>query len=53
MLVLVAGRPLNGQQRSQPEQQIKITNYLEGQNSDGDTRFVHAPVTSIFNDVVL
>jgi hypothetical protein len=53
MLVLVAGRPLTGQQRSQPEQQIKITNYLEGQNSDGDTHFVHAPVTSIFNDVVL
>ena len=53
MLILVAGRPLNGQQRSQSEQQIEITNYLEGQNSDGNTHFVHAPVTSTFNDVVL
>ncbi|NJO16750.1 MAG: hypothetical protein HC877_13690 [Thioploca sp.] len=53
MLVLVAGRSLNGQQRFQPEQQIEITNYLEGENSNGDTRFKHAPVTSTFNDVVL
>jgi hypothetical protein len=53
MLVLVAGRQLNGQQRSTPTQQNDITNYLEGQNSDGDTRFVHAPVTPTFNDVVL
>lgn len=53
MLVLVSGRSLPGQQRSTLTQQNDITNYLEGQNSDGDTRFVHAPVTSTFNDVVL
>ncbi len=53
MLVLVAGRSLNKQQRFQPDQQVEITNYLEGENSNGDTHFKHAPVTSTFNDVVL
>lgn len=53
MLVFVAGRSLNGQQRSNETQKTDITNYLEGKNSDGDTHFIHAPVTSTFNDVVL
>jgi hypothetical protein len=52
MLILVAGRLLNGQERS-PSTQNDITNYLEGENSDGDTHFIHAPVTSTFNDVLL
>jgi hypothetical protein len=53
MLVLVAGRSLNGQQRSQDTQKTNITNYLEGKNSDNDTHFIHAPVRSTFNDILL
>ena len=45
MLVLVAGRSLDGQQRSQDTHKTDITNYLEDKNSDEDTiHFIRAPV---------
>ncbi len=48
MIVLVAGRKLNGQTRIDETQ---IDHYLEEENNDEDEEFKNAPITSIFNDV--
>ncbi len=49
MIVLVAGSPLEEQTRTN---KMDITNYLEGENADGDAYFISQQTTSHFNDLV-
>lgn len=52
-MVMLAGPPLAGQQRTTNADKGDINNYLEGGNSDGDNFFANQPLANSFNDRVI
>ncbi len=52
-VVMLAGPPLLGQQRTTDADKGDISNYLEGDNSDGDSVFENQQISASFNDRVI
>ncbi len=50
---MLAGPPLLGQQRTTDADKGDISNYLEGDNSDGDSVFENQQISASFNDRVI
>jgi type II secretory pathway pseudopilin PulG len=51
VIVIIASEPVGGQSRDTDAQKALISNYLEGDNADGDKNFVSTD-SSPFNDIV-
>jgi len=52
LIILVAGRQLNGQNRTTLAEKSALDNYLEGSNNDGDHYFI-TDYNANFNDTVI
>jgi len=52
-MLMLAGPPLAGQQRTTNADKGDISNYLEGDNGDGDNLFANQAYSASFNDRVL
>jgi len=52
-MMMLAGPPLVGQQRTTSADKGDVTNYLEFDNSNGDSVFENQAISTNFNDRVI